>query len=653
MTEEPTNLPSGGSIALVGHPNVGKSVIFQRLTGQRVIVANYPGTTVVVTRGTARDFPDTTVVDTPGVLTLPPHTEDERVTARVLVQEPLKAILQVGDAKNLRRTLLLTVQLAEMGRPLVVALNMMDEADSLGIGIDHQLLADYLSVPVVPTTAVHGVGINELTQAIQSATLPQFRLNYPREIERSVAEAIHLLPAAPISARALALLWLGSDTISEAYIQSQVDPSAFDELKSRRERLQISFVDSLGLVIQNTRLKYVERIAAETKWESAASWNGISATLGRLALHPIWGWGILLGVLYFLYWFIGVFGAGTLVDYLEGALFEQQINPWVIGWVEKLIPIPLLAEFIIGDFGLWTVGITYAFALILPIVTTFFLAFGIMEDSGYLPRLAALSNKAFRLLGLNGKAVLPMILGLGCVTMATLTTRVLESKRERFLVTLLLALAVPCSAQLGVVMGMLASISFGATLIWSGVIVVVLLVVGWLAAKLVPGERSTLLLELPPMRMPQFSNVVLKTLARLEWYLKEVVPLFLVGAAVMFLFDKTGILSGLGSTMEPLIVQWLGLPVEATTAFLMGFLRRDFGASGLFVMESQGLLSAAQVVVSMVAITLFIPCVATVIVIAKERGNRAAAAMVVLVFPLAFFVAGVLSRILIFTGWGL
>jgi ferrous iron transport protein B len=353
-----------------------------------------------------------------------------------------------------------------------------------------------------------------------------------------------------------------------------------------------------------------------------------------------------------MYWFVGVFGSGTLVGLFEESLFGQIINPWVINLVNGIVPFPLLADFLVGEYGLWTMGMTYAFGLVLPIVTTFFLAFGIMEDSGYLPRLAALSNRAFQSLGLNGKAVLPMVLGLGCVTMATLTTRVLESKRERVLVTLLLALAVPCSAQLGVVMGMLAGISFTAVMIWTLVILLVFLAVGWLAAQLLPGERSLLLVELPPLRLPLVSNVTLKTLARVEWYLKEVVPIFLVGTALMFTLDKTGILTWLMHAGEPLVTGWLGLPPEASAAFLMGFMRRDFGASGLFMMQSQGMLNPVQVLVAMVTITLFVPCIASVLMISKERGWRTALGVVVFIFPLAILVGGLLNRLLLLVGWG-
>jgi ferrous iron transport protein B len=570
----------------------------------------------------------------------------------VLLTEPIRAILQVGDAKNLRRTLLLTLQLAEMGLPMALALNMMDEADARGVVVDHILLAEHLGLTVIPTTAIHGRGVNELKQAIQTSAAPQFRINYTPEIETTIAQISSRIPEAPISSRSLALLWLSSDPVTEDWLRENLSPESYQELLSLREILQSSLTDLLPAVIQRTRLAYVDQIANAVLKDTGKGWRGFSTVLGRLTTHPVWGWFFLVIILFVIYWFVGVFGAGYLVDLLEARLFGEIINPWVINLVNSIIPIPLVVDFLVGDFGLWTMGITYALALILPIVTTFFLAFGIMEDSGYLPRLAALSNRLFISLGLNGKAVLPMVLGLGCVTMATLTTRVLESKRERILATLLLALAVPCSAQLGVVMGMLAGISLTATFIWGGVVVFVMLAIGWLAARLMPGERTKLLVELPPLRTPMFSNVIVKTLARLEWYLKEVVPLFLLGAAIMFALDKSGALSWLIQVSEPLVTGWLGLPAESSAAFIMGFIRRDFGATGFFVMESEGLLTAAQVVVAMVVITLFVPCLASVLMIGKERGWKTAFGMLILIIPLAFLIGGILFRVLLTIGWG-
>ncbi len=640
---------SSGHIALVGHPNVGKSVFFQHLTGQRAIVSNYPGTTVEMSRAALRTHTNWELLDTPGVITLPAHSEDEAVTERVLLDEPLQAILQVGDAKNPRRTLMLSVQLAEMGLPLVLALNMHDEARSRGIQIDQEALQDGLGIPVLLTTATRQQGIEETQQALEAALPPTLRLNYPDSVESTLQRLMPLLPEAQITPRALGLLYLSNDTLCRDWLRARMRPSHFEQAEAIRQAAG----DGCAVEIQRTRQAWVEALLQRAIQHQGSERPRFGAILGQLSTHPVWGMFILAGVLYALFWFVGVFGAGTLVNYLESTLFGQHINPWLTTTIQNISPHPFITDFLVGEYGLWSMGVTYAMALILPIVTTFFLAFGVLEDSGYLPRLAALSNRFFVALGLNGKAVLPMVLGLGCVTMATLTTRVLESKRERVLATLLLALAIPCSAQLGVVMGMLAGISFSAALIWGGMVLLVLFLVGWLAARLVPGERMPLMVELPPIRWPLLSNVLMKTLARLEWYVKEVVPLFLLGALLMFTLDKLHVLQALTRAGEPLVQGWLGLPPQASAAFLMGFLRRDFGATGLYVMNNQGLLSPEQVVVSMVTITLFVPCIASVLMIAREHNWRTALSILTLVFPVALLIGGLLHRALLLLGWGL
>jgi ferrous iron transport protein B len=641
----------GGDIALVGHANVGKSVLFQKLTGQRAIVSNYPGTTVEVTRGVCRNMPEMFVVDTPGLVTLPPHTEDEIATERILLGESLQVMLQVGDAKSLERTLLLTVQLAEMNIPMILALNMMDEANARGLVVDHDMLSQLLNLAVIPTTAVKGEGVDELSEALKEAQKPCAYLEYPEEIENALDEISKYMPPNRIAVRALGLLYLRRDIVVEDWLSDQLDKQVINLLSTARQKAAQAFDEPLSIVIQSTRLMYIQSVIENALEIQEGRKRNFSIWLGGLAVHPLWGLPILALALYALYWFVGVFGAQVLVEILENRLFGVIINPWISDTIGRLIPIKWIVDLLVGEYGLWTMGMTYALALILPIVSTFFLAFSIMEDSGYLPRLAALSNRFFRFLGLNGKAVLPMVLGLGCVTMATLTTRILESKRDRFLVTLLLALAIPCSAQLGVLMGMLAGISLTASIIWGSVVMLVLLAVGWLAARLVPGDRPTLLLELPPMRWPVISNVLLKTLARLEWYLKEVVPLFLFGASLMFLMDRSGVLVWLMKVSQPLVSGWLGLPAEVSSAFLLGFMRRDFGATSLFIMQQQGLLSPLQVLVAMVTVTLFVPCIASLMIISKERGWRTALGMTLFIFPVAFFTSGVLYRILSLLGW--
>jgi ferrous iron transport protein B len=290
----------------------------------------------------------------------------------------------------------------------------------------------------------------------------------------------------------------------------------------------------------------------------------------------------------------------------------------------------------------------YSVAIVLPIVGTFFIAFGILEDSGYLPRLAIMMNRIFKVMGLNGKAVLPMILGLGCDTMATITARILESYKERVIVTLLLALGVPCSAQLGVILAMLGDLSLKASLLWVGVVVLVIFVVGYLASKILPGRGAEFILEIPPLRIPKLDNILVKTLARVEWYLKEAVPLFILGTLILFFFDRYGILTFLERLSAPIVVSFLGLPAKAAEAFLVGFLRRDYGAAGLFTLARAGELTPVQAVVSLVTITLFVPCIANVFIIVKERGWRMALAIIAFIFPFAFLVGGFLNQILTF-----
>lgn len=642
------------TIALVGHANVGKSALFHRLTGRYTPVANYPGTTVEVARGELNGGASAALLDTPGVVTFPATTEEEQVTARILLAGGLDGIVQVGDAKNLRRTLLLSLSLIEMGFPMALALNMIDEAERSGVLVDAPAIEEHLGIPVIPTAAVEGAGVSQLRSAIANRLIASpIRMRYASVIEQAADELEALLPASGMRPRALALLWLGQDPSIESWLADKLNPGVYQQLVSIRARAEESAFEPLEGSIHRSRLSFIEVLfPAEPGAQEQPSKRRLPGP-NEWTTHPVFGLPLLLLVLLGLYYFVGVFGAGTVVDWLEGTVFGGWLNPLVASLVERWIPVSWLAEMLVGPYGLWTVGLTYALALILPIVTTFFLAFGVLEDSGYFPRLSVLTNRLFRSIGLNGRAVLPMILGLGCVTMATLSTRVLESKRDRLLVILLLALAIPCSAQLGVVMGMLASVSLAATALWGLVVAMVLLAVGWLAARLLPGEPTPLLVELPPLRRPLLSNVLVKTAARLEWYMREVIPLFLLGAIVMFALDKTGVLDGMIAMGRPLVSDWLGLPPETSAAFVMGFLRRDFGATGLFLMSTAGLLTGTQIVVAMVTITLFVPCIASVLVIAKERGWRPALAITALVFPLAFLIGGGLHRFFLLTGWSL
>ena len=249
-------------------------------------------------------------------------------------------------------------------------------------------------------------------------------------------------------------------------------------------------------------------------------------------------------------------------------------------------------------------------------------------------------------MGLNGKAVLPMVLGLGCDTMATLTTRILDSKKDRMIVTLLLAMGVPCSAQLGVILGMLGGVSFYALVIWAGIILLVLFLVGYLASKVMPGDPSDFIYELPPIRVPQFKNIFFKTIARVDWYMREAVPLFILGTFVLFTLDKLNVLTVIEDLASPVVVGLLDLPPKAAEAFLIGFLRRDYGAAGLYALQKSGMMDNVQTLVSIVTMTLFIPCIANFFMIIKERGMKTAVWMTVFILPFALFVGGIVNFLL-------
>ncbi len=641
------NTSTAPAILLVGHPNVGKSVLFHRLTGAYVNVSNYPGTTVEVTQAPARFDASATLLDTPGVLALPSRSDDERATMRALLNETSRCLVQVGDAKNLRRTLTLTALLAELGVPMVLALNMHDEAMARGVTVDIPALAEELAIPVLATVATGGEGMGELTSSIARAAVPDPLLHYDPLLEEEITTLAAAItthaPHPSLAARGLAILFLGNDTEVDNWLRQHAGP-AYAQLDALRRAASLRAEEDLPGLLARQRTEAADALATSVSQRAVRSSPLLAQRIGQAVVHPLWGIPILLGVLYAVYLFVGVFGATTLVGLLEEDLFDGILNPAVTDFVTTQIGNNGLSDLLVGQYGLWTMGMTYALALILPIVSTFFIAFGILEDSGYMPRLSVIANRIFARMGLNGRAVLPMVLGLGCVTMATLTTRILHSPRERLITIFLLALAIPCSAQLGVVLGMLGGVSFSALLVWALAMVGVLFLSGFLAARLVPGRRIPLVTELPPMRLPIAGNVLKKTTGRLKWYLIEVIPLFLIGTFLMYLLDRLGILPAIIEAGEPLVSGWLGLPKEASAAFVMGFLRRDFGATGLFMLADA--LSPVQAIVGMITITLFVPCFASLLMMIKERGLKTGLAMLAIIVPFAFLVGGLCNLVL-------
>jgi len=778
-------------ILLVGNPNVGKSVLFNLLTGSYAVVSNYPGTTVEVTRGRLRGLgrrPE--VVDTPGINTLTPLSLDELVTRDILLAETNYIVVQVIDARNLPRGLRITAELAELGVPVVVVLNMVDEALLEGIHISAEKLSDLLGVPVVPTVAVERRGLAEVFQAIKRPGRPRFHTHYPPALERAIGEVMALLPDLSVGKRGLAVMLLTGDEGIERWLAERAPAEVLEKIRAIRAQTEQFFSEPLDYVIAESQWQAAEQLAEAVSVRRKVSVSRARQVASSLTMHPVWGMLVLAVVLYAMYLIVGKFGAGTVVDFVSGSVVgspaetvaalglekapllieaegaevtvvsdtaevtsgqaaaektlrvvpgpgaprflregasyavtgllsapgtamprvvvilnypddtsqrvlvplvqrsagrynlqgsfspradgaryavlfsvkgareftlaglavrreaEGLINPWIYSKTTQYLPPGFLRYLLVGEYGVITMGLTLALGVVLPIVAFFFLFFALLEDSGYLARLTVLADRLFKVMGLNGRAAVPMVLGLGCDTMATLAARVLESRRARLVVTFLLALGVPCSAQLGVVMSMASAIGPMALLLIFGLVLVELFAAGYVVSRIVGNTRTDFVVEIPLLRLPTVANVLRKTWQRSEWFLREALPYFLLGTGILAVFSWVGILGLLERLFRPVVVHWLSLPPEATYAFLIGFVRRDYGAAGLFDLRYDGRLDNLQTVVALITMTLFVPCIANFLVMIKEQGLKRAVAMVAAIIPLAVLTGGAVNWVL-------
>ncbi|WP_069648859.1 ferrous iron transporter B [Caloranaerobacter ferrireducens] len=473
----------------------------------------------------------------------------------------------------------------------------------------------------------------------------QLNFKYDETIENSIEDIIDNLKGEYVlSKRSIALLLLQEDEDIIEKVKG-TEGSNYIKISEIIKRTKKKYDKPLSYVIALSRQKVIEDITSKVVTKEEKNKSSISNFFSKLTMNPVTGIPILLLVIYFgLYKFVGEFGAGTVVDFLESQIFEAYVNPWVNGIVNTIIPWKWLQDLIANEYGIITLGIRYAAAIVLPIVGTFFFAFSIIEDSGYLPRLAMLVDRVFKKIGLNGRAVIPMTLGFGCDTMATMVSRTLETKRERIIATLLLALAIPCSAQLGVILALLSG-EPKALLVWIIFMVFVFLFIGYLTSKIMPGEGPSFYMEVPPLRLPKLTNILIKTYTRMQWYFIEIVPLFIFASVLIWFGNITGLFDVLVNMLKP-AVNVIGLPDDVAKVFLFGFFRRDYGAAGLYDLQQAGILSPRQLVVAAATLTLFVPCVAQFAMMIKERGTKTAILMGTFILIFSFVAGFVLNWML-------
>ncbi|MHB0978733.1 MAG: ferrous iron transport protein B [Thermoleophilia bacterium] len=598
--------PGARKIVLAGNPNVGKSLFFNAFTGLYVDVSNYPGTTVSISSGT---MGDDVVLDTPGIYGVSSFNDEEMVARDIIAEADI--VLNVVDAVHLERDLFLTQQLLDMGLPVVVALNMADEAESRGVSVDVAGLSAQLGVPVIPTVAVTRKGFDRAREALESARVG---VSDPVLQDR----VLSLLDRVGTKAEALLVLE-GDPFVAERH---GVEPQGLrDEIYQDRRRR-------------------VNDIVAKTVSQRDRSLD-LRTRLGHALMRPLTGIPALAVVLWIMYEIIGVLVAQTVVGFTEVTVMQGYVEPVIRSVVNAVAGGGVAFELLAGEFGVLTLTTTYVLGLLLPLVIGFYLLLSLLEDSGYLPRVAALTDRLMTTIGLNGRAIIPIILGFGCITMATITTRILGNERERRIATALMAFAIPCSAQLGVIVALLAAAGgLGVTLAYAGIMFVVFGLIGVGLARYLPGTSTDLLIDIPPLRLPRPINVITKTYQKTAMFLREVTPYFAAGALILGVLQVTGLLVAAQDALAPLTESWLHLPREAATAFIMGFVRRDFGAAGLYDLG----LSGGGILVALVTITLFVPCIASVLVIMKERGRAFTVFTWVGSVLLAFAVGGVIAN---------
>lgn len=573
-------------LLLVGNPNVGKSVVFSRLTGVKVVASNYPGTTVEFFEGIMHiEHEDVKVIDVPGIYSLEATSKAEEVSVKML-EETFKdssmedsVIVNVIDSTNLERNLNVTLQLIDKGYPMVIALNMWDETKHTGIDIDFKQLESILDVPCIPTCAISGEGINDLVKSINRNRISGYKF-------------------------ATAEKW-----------------------------------QAIGEIIQKVQNIHHRH-------------HTIFQRFGELTLRPATGLVIAAVVAFFSFKIIRFLGE-SLIGFVFDPLFDNFWAPVVLGISEIIGSSSPIHGIFIGNIsggsinfneslGLLTTGLYVPLAAVLPYIFSFYLILSFLEDSGYLPRLAVLLDNTMHRIGLHGYGIIPMILGLGCNVPGALSTRIMETKRERFLAAVIMAIAVPCMAQIAMVSSLVGNDGAKGFSIVFITLVAVWFILGSIMNATLHGHAPELFIEIPPYRLPLFTTVLKKVWMRILWFFKEALPWVLFGVFIVNVFYQLGLIDLVGEFARPVISQIMGLPKQAVGGLVIGFLRKDVAVGMLIPLN----MTLKQRIIASVVLTMYFPCIATFSVMLREFGlvNMLKAASIMIVTTVS--VAGLLNLIL-------
>ncbi|MBW1862035.1 MAG: ferrous iron transport protein B [Deltaproteobacteria bacterium] len=630
-------------IAIVGLPNTGKTQIFNNLTGEYHIVANYPHTTITITRVQCQIRNQTyEVIDTLGLHSLYTDSEEERLARDLIFSEKQVVIIQCIDANQLKQSLTLTADLLELGIPMVISLNAIDETSKRGIWIDSVGLSRLLGVTVVESIAVTGQGTEELKDAIGKAENGTLEMRYKDTIEKGISAVESSLPENLSFKRKISVLLLMNDPFMANYLEKRYGKSTIAPIEKKIHEGRGQFKGNISRVISKRRSEWVDNITEKVVRKQKIAVREFSQGFARLSRHPVFGIPILLMILFVMYLLV-VNIANTIAELMNDVLWVPVENV-----IAGIFPAGFWNDFLIGDYGVLSLGLANAIITVLPILSVFFIMLHILEDIGYMPNLIVLTKKIFEKFGLGGTAIMPLILGFGCKTMATLTTKSLHSKRERYIAIYLIAFAIPCAPQMGLNMSILGRIGITAFVIAFSVLAFVEIVAGiCLNNILKEEEKGDFMQELPLMRLPNPKAVLVKTYYRLYWFLKEAVPVFVYAALALLALDKFGILDATKRALSPVIKGLLGFPLEMVDALILCMARHEAAAGLIIKLVEKGQLNYIQCIVAVTITTMFVPCFANIMAMIKELGAKRALSMTVIINLSSFLIAGGLNWALI------
>ncbi|MEM3703650.1 MAG: ferrous iron transport protein B [Candidatus Bathyarchaeia archaeon] len=640
------------TVALAGNANVGKSVIFNQLTGLNQVVGNWPGKTVERAEGTLH-FRGYTIrlIDLPGIYSLSAFSIEEIVSRDYIAMEKPNIIINVVDASALERNLYFTLQLFELEAPIVVALNQVDLAAKKGIRIDVCKLSEALGVPVIPTVAITGSGINELLSTVITVIsgerhLEPLKVRYGSEVEkivqklqrlikRKLPEICQLYPSRWISvkllekdediAQKLKGYENGNDVLRCAY-----------RLAAKLEKIhgELSTV-----IIASERYAIASKIAKEVTTVEAPPRISIEQRLDAITTHKVLGYPILIGVIISIFTLIFI-GGNFLSAVLESSL--NILSIYIESMLIHVLSDAAIALIYRGVLGGFIAGVTIA----LPYIVPFYIILALLEDSGYLPRAAFLMDNLMHKIGLHGKAFIPLILGYGCSVPACIGCRIMETERERFLAAFVVTL-IPCAARTVVILGLVGRfVGLHAALALYVMDLIIILILGRIAFKALPGEPVGLIMEMPPYKKPSLRNILTKTWGRTKDFVYIAFPIIVAGSLTIAALDVTGFIGHIVTGAHPLISGWLGLPSETGIPLIFGVLRKELALILLAELVPLNSLTVVQMIVFAIVIMLYIPCVATIAALLREFGWKKALAITFINVSLAFLMGGITYRLL-------